>query len=114
MSDPEIIEPMTVERTLIERTFSVDAEVGGGDGRTIDVRIVPFKETATVADGLGGLPKGVPYQEEWMPGVFGKQENAAHRVLLNFEHEQGLRGIVGHGAALRQASVGYQGTVRLR
>jgi len=105
------IEEQTAERPFLIRTYAVDAAMG--DGRTVDVRIVPFGEKATAVDGLGGVPRGVPYEEEWMPDVFGKQENAANRILLNFEHEEGLRGIVGHGIALRQAADGYHGSFRL-
>lgn len=93
------------------RVFAAD--VTAGDGRTIDLRIVPFGERATVADGLGGQPKGVPYEEEWLPGVFDRQLKAANRVLLNFEHQRGIAGIVGHGVAIRQASDGYHGSFRV-
>lgn len=93
------------------RVFAAD--VTAGDGRTIDMRIVPFGERATVADGHGGAPKGVPYQEEWMPGVFDKQLRAANRVLLNFEHQKGIAGIVGHGIELRAEPDGYHGSFRV-
>lgn len=98
-------------RSVAVRTFAVD--IATGKGRTIDLRVVPFGEVVTVADGLGGVPKGVPYQEEHLPGVYDRQVRAANRVLLNFEHEQGLRGIVGHGLELRQAADGYHGSFRV-
>lgn len=99
------------ESGLLRREFT--AELTAGDGRTIDMRIVPFGERATVADGLGGVPKGVPYEEEWMPGVFDKQINAAHRIYMNFQHEPGLRGIIGKGVELRRARDGYYGSFRV-
>lgn len=100
----------TGERRVAVRTYAVDVSVGAG--RTIDLRVVPFGEVVTVADGLGGVPKGVPYKEEFVPGVLDNQVRAANRVLLNFEHEPGLRGIVGHGTELRRASDGYHGSFR--
>lgn len=96
---------------MIVRTF--EAQLTPGDGRTVDVRIVPYGERATVNDGLGGVPRGVPYQEEWMPGVFAHQTNAAHRVYANFEHQIGIAGIVGHGVALRESSDGFHGSFKL-
>lgn len=104
-------ETEAAERPLLVRSFVAD--VTPGDGRTVDVRIVPYGEQATVHDGLGGLPRGVPYQEEWMPGVFEGQVRAANRVLANVEHERGLRGIVGHGLELREAADGFHGSFRL-
>lgn len=96
------------ERRIGVRKFAVD--ITTGVGRTVDLRVVPFKEVVTCIDGLGGVPKGVPYREEFVPGVLDNQLRAANRVYLNFEHEGGLRGIVGHGTALRSASDGYHGT----
>ena len=96
---------------LLVREFN--AELAAGDGRTLDVRIVPFGETATVADGFGGVARGVPYQEEWMPGCFDNQLRAADKIYLNFQHEPGLKGIIGKGVALRSASDGYHGSFKV-
>jgi len=98
------------DRGVLHRTFAVD--VTAGEGRTIDVRIVPYGQTCMAADGLGGLPRGVPYEEEWAPGAFSGQERAAHRVLMNVEHEPGIRGVVGHGIALREAADGFYGSFK--
>lgn len=98
------------ERQVAVRTYAVDVTTGAG--RTIDLRVVPFGEVVTCADGLGGVPKGVPYREEFVAGVLDNQVRAANRVLLNFEHEPGLRGIVGHGTELRRASDGYHGSFK--
>jgi HK97 family phage prohead protease len=103
-------ESQSPERAIITRTYDVDLDVA--TGRTIDVRIVPYGERATVADGFGGVARGVPYEEEWMPGVFSHQVNAAHRVLANVEHEPGIRGIVGRGLELREASDGFHGSFK--
>lgn len=96
------------DRGLIRRTFA--AEMTAGDGRTVDVRIVPYGERITHNDGLGGVPRGVDYQEEWLPGVFVHQVNAANRVVANFEHQPGIAGIVGHGLALREEQDGFHGS----
>lgn len=106
----DVVEASTADQNLIHRTF--DAEITSGAGRTIDVRIVPYGERATVADGFGGVARGHPYQEEWMPGVFDHQLNAANRVLANIEHERGVLGIVGHGLTLRSQSDGFHGSFR--
>lgn len=96
---------------MLVREF--DASLSAGDGRTIDMRIVPFGETATVFDGHGGVPFGQPYEEEWLPGVFDKQLRAADKIYLNFQHEPGLRGIIGKGMALRSEGDGYHASFRL-
>lgn len=88
-------------------------ELTAGDGRTIDARIVPYGERAKANDGLGGLPVGVMYEEEILPGAFDHQLNAAHRVHVNYEHQAGIGGIVGHGMALRSERDGLYGEFRL-
>ena len=96
---------------VIRRTFAAD--LTPGDGRTVDCRIVPYGERIEHNDGLGGVPVGQPYQEEWVTGAFQGQERAAHRVLANVEHEQGLAGIAGHGLALREDADGLYGSFKL-
>jgi len=54
----------------------------------------------------------MPYTEEWAPGVFGHQVKAAHRVLANVEHEQGIGGIVAHGVALLDDQDGFYGSFK--
>ena len=100
------------EDGLVRRSFA--AELTQGDGRTVDVRVVPFGEKIKHNDGLGGLPRGEWYEEEWMPGVFDHQVDAAHRLLANFEHEPGLGNVVGKGIALRsEPGDGYHATFRI-
>jgi len=93
----------------IVREFPV--ELAEGDGRTIDLRVVPYNTVARVADP----PSWEPYDEMWMPGAFAGQLQAANRVevFLNFEHQQGLQGIIGHGAELRDTPAGLEGTFRV-
>jgi hypothetical protein len=99
-------------RVVAVRRLETAIEVG--DGRTVSFRIAPFGEIAVSADGLGGVPKGTPYKEELMPGLYDKQIKAANRVLLNFEHQQGMAGIVGHGLSLRQEKDGYHAEFRIQ
>ena len=95
---------------MIRRTFA--AELTPGDGRTVDCRIVPYGERIEHNDGLGGLPAGQPYTEEWAAGAFTHQLKAANRVLANVEHQQGLGGIVGHGIALLERADGLYGSFK--
>lgn len=96
---------------MIHREF--EAKVTAGDGRTVDVRIVPYGEQISHNDGLGGVPKGVVYREEWAHGAFSHQLNAANRVIANCEHERGILGVVGHGIALREESTGLYGSFKI-
>lgn len=82
-----------------------------GDGRTLEARIIPYGESATICDP----PDYVVEQERFAPGAFAKQINAAHRVKvwLTTLHEQGLRGIVGHGEKLEDREDGVYATFRL-
>jgi HK97 family phage prohead protease len=90
--------------TDLLRSFEVAAvEV---EGRTVDVRLVPFGEVARVADP----PDWEPYDEEWMPGCFDHQLNAANRIHANYEHMQGPTHVVGHGVSLRAEADGYHVT----
>lgn len=93
---------------LLHREFA--AKVTAVEGRTVDVCVVPYGEVIEHDDGLGGVPEGVVYREEFMPGAFTHQLNAANRVIANAEHEQGVRGIVGHGVALLERDDGLYGT----
>jgi len=101
----EIADPELVVR---EVTFAVE-----GDGRTIEARIVPYNTPTQVVDAPHNGGTGIPYVERWVPGAFRKQAKAADKVLLNFEHERGLRGVVGHGTALREAPDALYGTFRV-
>jgi HK97 family phage prohead protease len=105
----EITAPPSFDPATLVRTFPV--EVAEGDGRTLDTRIVPYNVPATVIDP----PDPVPYEEVFLPGAFARQVANPDRVKvwLNFEHEQGLRGIVGHGIALRDQPDGLYGAFRM-
>ena len=105
------------------RTYA--AEVNPGDGRTVDLRIVPYGERVEANDGLGGLPRGVVYTEEFAPGVFDHEIKAANRVLLDFEHSgrardgramrvsENLADVVGRGLSLVSKQDGFHGAFRI-
>lgn len=103
-------------REVLVRTFAVAEQQL--DGRTLHVRVVPFGEVATVADP----PDYKPYREQFMPGVFAGQENAAHRIRLRSDHaaiddrtgqrKPGTAGIVGNGIAIVEANGGVEGEFR--
>lgn len=99
----------TEERQVLVREVAL--EVAEGDGRTIEARIIPYGESATICDP----PEYVTEQERFAPGAFDKQINAAHRVKvwLSTLHEQGLRGIVGHGETLEDREDGVYATFRV-
>jgi HK97 family phage prohead protease len=97
-------EPEAPGKALVRRTFAAELS---SEGRTLDVRVVPYGITAEVSDDHRTV-----YREEWAPGCFDDQLVAGHRlkVLLNVEHERGIRGIVGKGISLRSESNGLHGS----
>jgi HK97 family phage prohead protease len=115
----ELREEASVEtggREVLVRTFAVESQ--SLDGRNLSVRVVPFDEVATVADP----PDFRPYKEQFMPGVFKGQENAAHRIRLRSYHDQevlqtGKRSremdsVVGKGVSLRESNGGVEAEFR--
>jgi HK97 family phage prohead protease len=99
----------TDDRQVLVR--EVPLEIAEGDGRTIEARIIPYGETATICDP----PEYVTQQERFAPGAFERQINAAHRVKvwLSTLHEQGLRGIIGHGETLEDRDDGVYASFRV-
>jgi len=95
------------ERAVLIREFqATDVAV---EGRTVDVRLVPFGEVARVADP----PRWDPYDEEWLPGCFDHQTNAANRIHAKYGHSESVVDVVGHGMALRGESDGYHVTTKI-
>ncbi len=95
---------------IIRREFPAEL-TPSGDGRTLDLRIVPFNTVARVSDD-GGRTQ---YDEMWMPGAFDRQLSAPNRVdvLANFEHQQGISGVVARGTELRDTGMALDGTFRM-
>ena len=99
------------ERPVLRRAY--ETEITPGDGRTIDVRIIRYNQEAVVGD-----PPWAPtrvYRESWDPGCFDDQTRAANRVdvLMNFEHEEGIGGLIGRGVALRSEPDAFYGSFRV-
>jgi len=95
---------------FVKRSF--EAEVTPGDGRTIDVRIVPYGIPTEVSDG------GPLYREMWMQGAFsdqvrGARAGRAREVYVNFEHGQTMADVLGRGEALRESDDGFYGSFRI-
>lgn len=100
-------QPTAVQRVTLVRGFELPLE-DAWDGRTLDVRIVPYGVQATVSDP----PDFRPYREMFMPGVFERQLTTPGRdkVWLNVEHEQGFRGAVGRSLQFRDQEDGLHGS----
>ena len=114
MSEIEALDPVIGPTGVIVREFQAEL-TEGGDGRTIEARIVPYDTPTVVADAPQYGGTGEPYEESWAQGAFDKQTGVAHRVKvwLNFEHEEGLRGIVGHASALISKPDALYGSFRV-
>jgi len=87
------------------------AEVTTGEGRTLDVRIVPYGVVATVSD-----PGRPAYREQWMEGAFADQVRAKGRerqVFVNYRHGTGIQDVLGHGLNLRESSDGFYGSFQI-
>jgi hypothetical protein len=92
---------------MIVREFqAVDV---GVEGRTVDVRVVPFDEVAEVSDP----PYERTYQEQWMPGCFDHQIRAANRIHANVNHSHHVIDTVGHGLSLRSEPDGYHASFEI-
>ena len=109
LEETKIETPEARESGLLRREFAADLSVG--DGRTVDVRIVPYGERVRHNDGKHG--RGGWYEEEFVPGVFNHQVNAANRVHANIEHDESSASTVGYGVLLREEADGFYGSFRL-
>lgn len=70
---------------MLTREFGLrDAEIGGGDGRTLVLACVPFGVEAVVDDGDG------PYREVFRRGAFEHVTRAPNRVELRYRHRQDM------------------------
>lgn len=96
-------------RIRLARSFAVVLERASddGDGRTVSGRVVPYGETATVDDGDG------PYPESFQYGAFRRAVKAPNRVLLGFEHHNGIAGVCGHGTHMTEERDGLHGVFRV-
>jgi HK97 family phage prohead protease len=112
MTIVETTEALEVPVDLVAvRKYSATLEAG--DGRTVDMRIVPYGERVESDDGLGGVPRGVRYTEEFVAGVFDHVLNAPNRVLLDFEHGDRIDDVVGRGVSIEDRADGLHGAFRM-
>jgi HK97 family phage prohead protease len=74
----------------------------------LEAKIVPYNQPVTVADP----PDWEPYREMFMPGAFERQLSTPGRdkVLLSFEHEEGIRGVVGQSLKFQDREDGLHGS----
>lgn len=98
---------MTDEAQLLVRTF--EAIEMAADGRNLEILCAPFNTPARVSDP----PDFTPYDEEFLPGAFAGATKAPNRVLLDFEHQTAINGVLGHGAELQEREEGLYGRFRV-
>jgi Escherichia/Staphylococcus phage prohead protease len=98
---------VAVERVTFVRSFELPL-ADAWDGRTLDVRVVPYNVPTTVADP----PRFTPYRESFLRGAFEKQLTTPgrDRVWLNVEHEQGFRGAIGRSLKFSDHEDGLHGS----
>lgn len=94
-------------REVLTRSFETEL-VADGDGRTIVGRCVPYGVRSTVRD----RPDAPSYTELFERGAFARVCAAPNRVLLRFEHNQGLADTVGHAVELDDRPDGLWGRFR--
>lgn len=110
-TEQEVTGAADEETGLLCRSFA--AEMNAGDGRTIDVRIVPYNVPADVSDD--GRTR---YREMWMPGAFsdqarGAQAGRASHVMVNFRHGETFGDVIGHGVSLVEREDAFYGTFKI-
>ena len=87
----------TEGREVLHREFAAELRSRRSQHRRQDRAV----QRRAARSGPAAAWTGVPYEEMWLSGVFDNQATEAHRVLANFEHEQGFGGIVARGTELR-------------
>lgn len=98
----DVLDTREIQHEFVVRDLAVA-------GRTVDVMLVPFGEVATVADP----PTYQEYREEWMPGVFDHQLNAANRIHAKYGHSESVVDVVGHGISLQRETAGYRVSTKI-
>ena len=96
---------------VLQRKFATEL-VEDSDGRTLHGRCVPYDVPARqVAVGIDG-PAGTVYEEAFARGAFRRAVKAPRRVLLRFEHREGLLDVAGYGVELEERDDGLYGAFR--
>ena len=91
---------------ILHRTFPAEL-IEESDGRTLFGRCVPYDKVARVIDEVGP-----PYEEAFTRGAFARAVKAPQRVLLRFEHRDGLLDVAGYGKELEERDDGLWGSFR--
>jgi uncharacterized protein len=92
-------------KEILRRTFQAPLEAK--EGRVLEGCVVPYGEASKVSDG------GPAYWEEFLPGAFSKQLNAANRIELRYEHRDGLADSVGICRSLSEEAHGLFGEFKV-
>lgn len=95
---------MTAE--TLRRTFQAEL-IEEQDGRTLFGRCVPYDTVARVMD-----PGRPAYEEAFAFGAFRRAVKAPQRVLLRFEHRDGLLDVAGYGTEMEERQDGLYGSFR--
>jgi len=95
-----------VNAETLHRTFPVEL-IEETDGRTLFGRCVPYDTVARVQD-----PGRPPYEEAFAFGAFRRAVKAPQRVLLRFEHREGLLDVAGYGTKMEERPDGLYGSFR--
>lgn len=95
------------DRPVLVRTYET-IEIAA-DGRNLEILCVPFNTPAIVGDP----PDYKPYREEFLHGAFAGATKAPNRVLLDFEHQTAMHGVLGHGAELTERADALYGRFRV-
>lgn len=95
------------------RHFNVALELrdfdGPGDGRTVFGRVVPYGEVIEFFDHADHKRK----REVFEYGALAAISRAWHRVLLSFEHLDGIDNMIGYGRSVVESADGADATFRL-
>ena len=93
-------------REILHRTFPAEL-IEETDGRTLFGKCVPYDTPAKVQDDVGPA-----YMEAFAFGAFKRAVKAPNRVLLRFEHRDGLLDVAGYGSEMEERPDGLYGAFR--
>jgi HK97 family phage prohead protease len=92
-------------KEILRRTFQAPLEAK--EGRVVEGCVIPYGEASKVSDG------GQAYWEEFLPGAFSKQLNAANRIELRYEHRDDPASVAGIGKSLTEEAHGLFGSFEI-
>lgn len=104
---------------MTEIDAMLSREVAGyemkGDGRTVEVLIVPWDKPTEVTDivNVAGREVGCTYLEQFARGSLSRMAAAPHRVTLTYGHSDGFGDVLGQGLRYDDSAEGAVGTFKL-